>query len=131
VSACITVHAQEAVGEHAALQISPKLALHESRYGSTLLASSGKEGLEVFEDHLVEQCAFRLVPLILDGAIPRLGPVLEEQMCKEGAGSTQIAGQEPFATTEGARPSKPPSGSLAPQASQEAAMKHRGIGPRS
>jgi hypothetical protein len=64
------VHSQEAVREHTAREIRPKLALDESRHWDTLLATARKERLELLADDLMEQCTLRLVSLILDRAAP-------------------------------------------------------------
>jgi hypothetical protein len=92
------------VGEYTALQIRPKLALDESRHGGTLLACARKERLEMLADDLVEQCAFGLVPLILDGVAPSRDRVRALRPSKVGADSMQIARDGSFRYAETGQP---------------------------
>jgi len=123
VSAIVTVHAQEAVGEHATLQIRAKLSLDESHYGGTLLACARKERLEVIADDLVEQCAFRLAPVILDGVAPARDRGSRRGTARKVPGPRQWPDESGWPSPRRARLSRLLSSLLAPQAGLEASMR--------
>jgi len=67
VATAIAVESQEAVGQHAALEIGPYLTLDEAGDGCALLACAREEGLEVLSDDFVKQRLLGPVPVVLDG----------------------------------------------------------------
>lgn len=65
-AAGVAVHAREAVGEHAALEIGAYLALDEARDGRPRRSGALEEGLEVLAHDAVEERLLGLVTFVFD-----------------------------------------------------------------
>ena len=111
-AASVAVNPQEAVGEHAAGQVGPQLALDEVGDRRALLSRVGDEALEVLAYDLVKQGSFGLVAPMLDGGGPSRDRCLQQGSSKFGAASWGVvpAGVSAAAHSGGALDARPPHG---------------------
>ena len=64
------MHAQEAMGEHPALEIGAQLSFDETGNRLTPLARVGEKRLELFADDLMQERLLRLAAFVLGHANP-------------------------------------------------------------
>ena len=69
-AAAVAVYTQEAMGEHAAIQVRAQLSLHKVGNGRAPLAGTREECFNLFADDLVKERLLRLSAFVLGHAKP-------------------------------------------------------------
>ena len=69
-TAAVATHTQEAMGEHAAIQVRAQLPFDEVGNGRVAFACTRQEGFDLFADDLVEKRLFGLSAFVLGHAKP-------------------------------------------------------------
>jgi hypothetical protein len=110
------VDAQEALGEHTAIQVGPQLTHDEAGDRWATLAGVDEESLEILSDDLVKKRVLRLVALVFDGTGSRARPsertrgagAIEQFWCRTRSVGTLPSSGHPLGPKRRAKPLETP-----------------------